>query len=527
MMNILMFLDSNGKYPDGSFISGHPTYFPGTSIHLYAICILIGVAIALWLGLREAKKLGVASDDIYLGLLIILPLSIIGARLWYVIFNVNQFPDFLSVIGFRNGKFEGLSGLGIQGGIIVAIISVYVYCKVKKISFLKIMDIVAPGFLIGQICGRWGNFFNHELYGPMIENSVFLKNIPLLGDMMYIDHAYRHPVFLYEGTLNLIGLILMLVARRKFKFVKTGDLVGYYLCWYGMVRIFTETLRLNSGVAEPLMLGPIPVSIATSIIFIVSGIIYLSLKRLLPLWIKDKNSSNVVVYELANIPQTAYIDLVNDITKNKFDLILFDNDGTLMDTKFLIDRSFIHTFEKFRPDLKLTDEDLDSFFGPTLHQTFSRYSDSDEEIEEMIKYYREFNIENHDNLAKPFPHAVETLKALHKKGYKLGVVSSKKNEVLQHGLEHFGLSKYLDIIVGADDVSNHKPAPDGILLAKEKLQCNNVLYIGDTKSDIDTAKNANVKSVGVLYIKHPEIMLDAKPDYVISNLPELLRMLGE
>ena len=525
-MNSLLMILAN-KYPDGSYYSGDPTFIPNTPIHLYAICILIGVAIAVWLGLREAKKLGIASDDIYLGVLIVLPLAIIGARLWYYIFNINEFPDFASFLGFQGGNFTGLAGLGIQGGIIVAVISIYVYCKVKGLSFFKIMDIVAPGFFIGQICGRWGNFFNHELYGPIIENSVFLKNIPFLGDMMFIEHNYRHPVFLYESLLNLLGLVLMLVARRKAKFVKTGDLVGGYLCWYGCVRIFTESLRLNSGVSEPLMLGPIPVSIATSVLFIVVGIIYLALKRLLPKWIKADNNSNAVIKELARIPQTSYIDLVNGIKENRFDTILFDNDGTLMDTKYLISRSFIYTFEKFRPEMKLTDEDLDSFFGPTLYQTFSRYSDDEKEIEEMIKYYRAFNEPNHDNLAKPFPGAKELLKTLHKKGYKLGVISSKKNGLLVHGLEHFGLAEYLDIIIGSDDVKNHKPAPDGIYLAKEKLNSKNILYVGDTLMDIETARNASVKSVGCLYIDHPEIMLEAKPDYVISNLSEILKILGE
>ena len=525
MFNLLMFLA--GSRSDGSYNEGDPTYLFNTPIHLYAVCILIGVLIALIVGLHEAKKLGVASDDIYLGLIIVLPLAIIGARLWYVIFNVDQFPDFLAVLGFQDGKFTGLSGLGIQGGIIVAIIAVFIFCKVKKISFLKVMDIVAPGFLIGQICGRWGNFFNHELYGPAINNSVFLKNIPFLGDMMFIEGAYRHPVFLYESVLNLIGLALMLVARRKAKFLKTGDLVGYYLCYYGMVRIFTESLRLNSGTGEPLMLGPIPVSIATSILFIILGVAYLLLKRFLPKMIKVNENSNKVVKELANIPQDGYIDLVNTVKKNKFDTIIFDNDGTIMDTRLLIDRSFIHTFEKFRPGLKITDEDLDSFFGPTLYETFKRYGESEEEINQMIKYYREFNEPNHDILAKPFPGAKELLKSLHKKGYKVAIVSSKKNKLLEHGLEHFGLMEYIDLVVGADDVTNHKPAPDGILLVKEKLNSNNILYVGDTKSDIDTAKNAHVKSVGCLYIKHPEIMLDAKPDYVISNLLELLKVLGE
>ena len=521
MINLLSFLAKT------DYSSGEPTYLFNTSIHLYAICILIGVAIALWLGLREAKNLGIASDDIYLGLIIILPIAIIGARVWYVLFNIDQFPDFLSVLGFQDGQFTGLSGLAIHGGIIFAIIAVFIYCKIKKISFLKVMDLVAPGFFIGQICGRWGNFFNHELYGPVIENSVFLKNIPFIGDMMYIDGAYRHPTFLYESALNLVGLILILVGRRKFKFIKTGDFIGFYLCWYGVVRIFTESLRMQSGVDEPLMAGPIPVSILISIIFIVSGILFLVLKRVLPKMVKANENSNAFVKEIANIPQDYYIELVESIKINRFDTILFDNDGTLLDTRELIDKSFIHTFEKFRPDHQLTEEELDSFFGPTLYQTFSKFGESEDEIQKMIKYYREFNEPNHDIYAKLFPGAKELLKKLNKKGYKIGVVSSKKNQLLAHGLEHFGLLEYVDIVVGADDVLNHKPAPDSLLFAKEKLNGKNVLYVGDTLNDILAAKNAKMKSVGVLYIKHPEIMLEAKPDYVISNLTELLKVLGE
>ena len=389
------------------------------------------------------------------------------------------------------------------------------------------MDLVAPGFLIGQICGRWGNFFNHELYGPVIENSVFLKNIPFIGDMMLIDGEYRHPTFLYESALNLVGLILILVGRRKFKFIKTGDFIGFYLCWYGVVRIFTESLRMQSGAKEVLMAGPIPVSILISVIFIAAGILFLVLKRILPKLIKANDNSNAFVKELANIPQESYIHMVERIENERFDTILFDNDGTLLDTRELIDKSFIHTFEKFRPGYELSNEELDSFFGPTLYQTFSKYGETEEETQEMIKYYREFNEPNHDVYAKVFPYAKDVLKKLNKKGYKIGVVSSKKNNLLAHGLEHFGLLEYVDIVVGADDVKNHKPAPDSLLFAKEKLNAKKVLYVGDTLNDIMAAKNADMKSVGVLYIKHPEIMLDAKPDYVISNLNELLRILGE
>ena len=109
----------------------------------------------------------------------------------------------------------------------------------------RTLDLVAPGFLIGQICGRWGNFFNQELYGPRVENvKTFKMLLPeFITENMYINGAYRHPVFLYESFLNFIGLVVMLILRRKSKNLKSGDLICLYLTWYGVVRIFTESFR--------------------------------------------------------------------------------------------------------------------------------------------------------------------------------------------------------------------------------------------------------------------------------------------
>lgn len=472
------------------------------TIAWYAIFILTGVILAVILGVKEGKKLGIASDIIYTGVVITLPIAIIGARLWYVLFNISSFSSFGEVLGFKNGQFVGLSGLAIQGGVIAALITVYIYCRKRNVKLYRILDVVAPGFLIGQILGRWGNFCNHELYGPIVKNPEFLKAIPILGENMFINGAYRHPTFLYESALNLIGLIIMLVLRRKSKKLQSGDLIGIYLIWYGMVRIFTESLRSMSGANEILKWGPIPVSIAISFIFIVFGIAFLVLKRFFG-------------------PKEKYQDVIKFVNDNKIDTVLFDLDGTLLNTKPLIDKSFIHTFEHFRPDYKLSDEELDSFFGPTLYQTFSRYSNDEEEIQAMIQFYRDFNVPNHDSMVSPFPQAKETVKDLHKKGIKVGVVSSKKTDLVMHGLELFGMLEYMDIVIGADEVKNHKPAPDGILLAKEKLNSKNVLYVGDTKNDIIAGKNASVKTCGVLYIKDPSIMLEVAPDYVINKLSEI------
>ena len=476
----------------------------GLNITFYALFILLGVIIAVWAGIKEGKKLGIPSDDVYWGVIIVLPCAIIGARLWYILFNLDEGWTFRKIIGLEGG----LAGLAIQGGVIAALITIFIYCKIRHISLYKILDIVAPGFLIGQICGRWGNFCNHELYGPIVKNPGFLKSIPILGENMYIAGAYRHPTFLYESLLNLVGLCIILVLRRKYKKLKSGDLMGFYGIWYGCVRIFTEILRGKSGANEILMLGPIPMSILVSVIFIVAGISFLIIKRFVG-------------------PKDNYQDIILEVKKNKFDTVLFDLDGTLLDTKPLIDRSFIHTFEHFRPGYNLTEEELDSFFGPSLKQTFSRYSEDQNEITEMIKYYREYNVSHHDEMVKAMPGAKELIKTLYKKGYKLGVVSSKKTDLVLHGLELFGLKQYMSVVVGEEDVKNNKPAPDGILMAIEKLGSKNACYVGDTINDIKAGQSANVKTIGCLYIKHPEIMLEASPDFVINELNDILKICVE
>lgn len=506
-----------------------PTFeFLGLEITWYAVFILIGILVAVFTGIREGRKLGIPSDDIYWGVILIVPCAIVGARLWYILFNLDEHWSFAKIIGLEGG----LAGLAIQGGLIVAIIVIYFYTKKKEMSLYRTFDIVAPGFFIGQIFGRWGNFFNHELYGPEVKNPDFLKNIPILGENMYIDGAYRHPTFLYESFLNLLGLILLLVLRRKCKKLKCGDLIGIYLIWYGIVRIFTETLRSFSGANEILKLGPIPVSILISCIFIICGIAFLIVKRFFG-------------------PKENYCDVINHNAMIKPDTILFDLDGTILDTKSLIDRSFIHTFSHFRPDHILKDDELDSFFGPTLYQTFSRYSNDEKEIEAMIAYYREFNIANHDMMVKPIAGAKSLLSSLNAKGYNLGVVSSKKTDLVRHGLELFDLLKYMDVVIGCDEVSNHKPAPDGINLAikllnervdnspkdfktkvkqvfiKPKKIVKNVLYVGDTANDIKAGKNANIKTVGCLYISNPDVMLEANPDYVINKLNDILKICME
>lgn len=491
----------------------NPTAFSigNLQIQWYAIFILTGIIIAAITGVKEGKKLGLNSDDIFTGIAIIVPVAIICARLWYILFNLNEPWPFRKIIGLEGG----LAGLAIQGGLIGALISIIIYCRVKKMSFYAVLDIVAPGFFIGQILGRWGNFCNHELYGPIMQNPDLIKWIPLIGENMFIEGAYRHPTFLYESMLNLVGLIIILVSRRKFKRAESGDFMGFYLVWYGMVRCFTEYLRSLSGKNEVLMLGPVKVSTLISIIFIVIGVAFLVLKR----------------FVLNRFyPRIKYIDLINKIEENKPEAIIFDLDGTLLDTKSLIDKSVIYTFEKFRPGYQLTDEEIDSFFGPTLYQSFGKYASSDEELEQMVAAYREYNIPHHDEMVKAFPGAKELCKSLKKKGYKLAVVSSKKTDLVKHGLEICSLSDYFEVVIGFEQCSNPKPAPDGINMALNELEITNpakAIYVGDTANDIIAGQNANVKTCGVLYATHPEEFIESTPDYVIKHLNDILKICCE
>lgn len=471
-------------------------------VRWYAIFILLGVVLAVIAGVREGKKIGIPSEYIYTGVCIVLPCAILGARLWWDLFNIDKIHSFIDVFAIWDG------GLAIQGGVIAALITIYFYCRYRKFSFYRILDVVAPGFLIGQICGRWGNFCNHELYGPIVKHPDFLKSIPILGENMFIDGAYRHPVFLYESLLNLVGLVLMLLFRRKFKKLESGDLIGGYLVWYGIVRIFTESLRMNSGVNEPLMAGPIPMSILTSVIFILCGIAFLVAKRFIG-------------------PRTNYAKLMETIKENKYDTVLFDLDGTLLNTRELINRSFVHTFEHFRPDHVLTDEELDSFFGPSLRQTFSRYSTDEQEIEEMIQYYRQFNVASHDEMVTAFPGAKSLIRTLARKGYKLGVVSSKKTDLVEHGLEIFGMRDKIKVIIGEEDVKNPKPDPEGILEAMRILDSKKALYVGDGVGDIEAGKNAGIDTIGVLYSDRKEQILAAEPTYTIHSLDQILAILVE
>lgn len=248
----------------------------GLQIMWYAIFIMMGIVGAVFVGIREGERLGLNKDDLYDGILYCVPLAILGARLYYVIFTWEQGWDLLRIIGFEDGQFIGLRGLAINGGIITAGIFVFFYCKKRKFSLLRTLDLVAPGLLIGQLLGRWGNFFNQEAFGPVTTFEFLNSFLPkFIVDQMFMDDgSYHHPTFLYESLWNTLGLIIILFIRRS-KWLKTGDLFPMYLVWYGFFRgVIIEPLR-----QDPLMILGFRVNVVMNICLALLGLTLLYLKR--------------------------------------------------------------------------------------------------------------------------------------------------------------------------------------------------------------------------------------------------------
>jgi len=212
-------------------------------IYWYGFLIMLGAVIALIVAQKEGKRLGL-DKDFFIDLLVFaIPAAIIGARLYYVIFEWERYNSFIDIIDIRQG------GLAIHGALFAAIITAYIYSKVKNVSFWKIADIAAPSLLIGQMLGRWGNFMNQEAYGGPISEAAynnFLQYIPdWIMNQMCVNGVYHHPTFLYESVWNLLGLILLLYLRYKIN-PRRGVIFLSYLIWYSFGRFFIEGLRTDS-----------------------------------------------------------------------------------------------------------------------------------------------------------------------------------------------------------------------------------------------------------------------------------------
>lgn len=233
-------------------------------IYWYSIFIFIGMLVACCLIYKEAKKREIDEEFLVNLTFNTIIIGIIGARLYYVLFNLSYYLDNpIEIFQIWNG------GLAIHGGIITGLLFIIYYSKKHEVNLWKLLDIIVVGLIIAQAIGRWGNFFNSEAYGS-ITTAAHLKSLGIprfIIDGMYILGEYRQPTFFYESVWCFFGFLAMLIIRR-YKYLKIGQLTSFYLIWYGIIRFIIEAMRTDS-----LMLGPLKMAQIVSLVFIISGII--------------------------------------------------------------------------------------------------------------------------------------------------------------------------------------------------------------------------------------------------------------
>ncbi len=214
----------------------------GYEIRYYSLFILIGVIIAYFMIIKEAKKFHISSDEMFNMFFWTLIIGIIGARLYYVVFNWDYFGNHIDEIW---QLWQG--GLAIHGGIFFGLITIAIYAKKHNLRTTKILDIIVVPLILAQGLGRWGNFFNSEAYGTATTLAHLRElNIPeFVINGMKINGIYYTPTFFYESIWCFIGFILLLLAR-KMKYVKTGQILSIYMMWYGVGRFFIESMRTDS-----------------------------------------------------------------------------------------------------------------------------------------------------------------------------------------------------------------------------------------------------------------------------------------
>lgn len=202
-------------------------------------------------------------------------------------------------------------------------------------------------------------------------------------------------------------------------------------------------------------------------------------------------------------------------------LVLFDFDGTLMDTEQAIIQSYRELFRHYRSEEEFTKEKQISVLGPSLYDMITSFF-PDEDVEVLQKEYRAYQNEHLKELIQPMPNAIELLEWLKEKGYVVGIVTARRKDSLEHILELFNMKEYFDVLIGYYDVQKQKPDPEGILKAIGDTQYEEVYYVGDSVGDILAGKNAGVKTIAYLWMEErKEVLRNSDADYYIEDLLEV------
>ncbi|WP_334074352.1 MULTISPECIES: prolipoprotein diacylglyceryl transferase [Paenibacillus] len=215
----------------------------GLDVRWYGLILGAGALMGLLLAIWEGKRFNIPQEFFMDLLLLGVPSAIIGARIYFVAFKWDEYKNnLLDIFKIWNG------GIAIYGALIGAIICAVIFVRRRGYNFWRIADICAPGLIIGQMIGRWGNFVNQEAYGGPTTEAFLRDHLHLpsfIVNQMNVAGTFHHPTFLYESLWNLVGLLLLFVLRRQ-KFLRAGELFFSYFIWYSIGRFFIEALRTDS-----------------------------------------------------------------------------------------------------------------------------------------------------------------------------------------------------------------------------------------------------------------------------------------
>ncbi len=464
----------------------------GLHIQWYAILILTGALITLYFSKKDLKvtryiDVNGFMDDLFIYTLWV---GIIGARLWFCLFfNPSYYLAHpAEIIAIWNG------GLAIHGGLVFGAAFAAWYCHKHNVSFLKTADNILPHVLLAQALGRWGNFVNQECHGPEVPESFYDGILSFLKQGMYIDGHYYMPMFFFESVACVAGWFLIRYLFKRYSARKRGDMVWAYLMWYGIVRAFIEQYRTDS-----LMIGPFKTAVLTSFAFVAVGL-------------------------------AGYFGLFDKLfVKKRKPTVLFDLDGTLVDTSASIIEGYRYLFEKYDDVKNFTKERQVEILGPGLRELFPVYFPG-QDVEKLVDEYHAVSVPAGDRMNVLNPHAKEVLETLRAEGYHVGIVSTKMHETVAHNLEQVGASDLIEDIVGVDEVGKLKPDPEGLrtIIKRNRWNADDVLYIGDSAADV--AAGLNYGAYSIAYDINPdksEALNSAGASRVIHDLAEVSDILKE
>ena len=461
----------------------------GFAIAFYGIFIVVGIAIVY---ITANKKMydrygenGILDSTLFAG---VIP-GLLGARLWYCIAEGVPFEQWANI---RDG------GLAVQGGVVLGVLCGalwFIFMK-KKYSIFVAADTVIPLILLAQACGRWGNFFNQEVFGEVVAETHWIWNLTpqFVKRNMFIDGDLRMPLFYIESMVNIAGYFLLsqLVTRtlKGAGLWADGTVAGAYFVWYGTVRILLEPLRndqYNMGADGN-------TSIITSAVYIGIGALFIIGNYVVRFILKRRTQKTLAEY--------------------KYHTLICDWDGTLVNSDYMLWNSFKILYNKYKPGEEITLEKAQTFSGPPMVDTLkAEFPDLDQD--KLLEEYNKISdIRSEDVLL--YPGVKETLRSLKRKGIKLAIFTNKTRDGVIKQLKMLKVEHYFSVVIGKENVEKPKPSGEGLLLAINALKAekDKVLVVGDTKYDYLSTKDAELPCIIVGWSPR----LDAiKGDYKTIN----------